>query len=232
MFKLTPFEKILMTFFIFIATMICCRIYLTGSPLFIFLVWNIFLAWIPFRLTQYLDATGKRKYIKNGALLMVWLLFFPNALYIITDLIHLGIDTTVPKWFDAILLFSAAIAGLMMAFISLFRVERYLAMSIARKWMPVLILFIIFLGSFGVYLGRFLRWNSWDILSNPLQLLLSIGHRVVSPFDHIQTWGITFIFTIFFYLLYVLVKKMPGYLERRHDGFPPSDAFSSDQKIC
>ncbi len=77
-----------------------------------------------------------------------------------------------------------------------------------------MILFILFLGSFGVYLGRFLRWNSWDIVSNPFQLLLSIGHRVVSPFDHVQTWGITIVFTVFFYLLYVAIKKLPGYLSQ------------------
>jgi uncharacterized membrane protein len=74
----------------------------------------------------------------------------------------------------------------------------------------ILILMLLFLGSFGVYLGRFLRWNSWDIISNPFQLLLSIGHRIISPFDHLQTWAVTRTLTIFFYLLYISVKKYPA----------------------
>ena len=102
----------------------------------------------------------------------------------------------------------------MLAFISLFRVEAFLSKIVNRKLQAPLILLILFLGSFGVYLGRFLRWNSWDIISNPLQLLLSIGHRIISPFDHVQTWGITVIFTVFFYLLYVSIKKLPGYLSQ------------------
>jgi uncharacterized membrane protein len=70
------------------------------------------------------------------------------------------------------------------------------------------------LGSFGVYLGRFLRWNSWDIISNPFQLLQSIGYRIFSPLDHLQTWTVTGTLTLFFYLLYISIKKMPGYISR------------------
>ena len=140
--------------------------------------------------------------------------FFPNALYIVTDLIHLQQESSVPKWFDAVLLFSASVVGLMMAFISLHRVEKYLKSTVNKKMLPPLIVLILFLGSFGVYLGRFLRWNSWDILSNPFQLVASIVQRIISPFDHLQTWGITVIFTMLFYLLYVSIKKMPGYLSQ------------------
>ena len=140
--------------------------------------------------------------------------FFPNALYIVTDLIHLQLESNIPKWFDALILFSSAVLGLMLAFISLFRVEAFLSKIVNRKLQAPLILLILFLGSFGVYLGRFLRWNSWDIVSNPFQLLSSIGHRIVSPFDHVQAWGITIVFTVFFYLLYVTLKKLPGYLSQ------------------
>jgi uncharacterized membrane protein len=143
-----------------------------------------------------------------------WLAFFPNALYIVTDLVHLELESPVPKWFDALLLFSSAVLGLILAFISLYRVEAFLSKTVSRKLLAPLILLILFLGSFGVYLGRFLRWNSWDIINNPFQLLLSIGYRIVSPFDHVQTWGITVVFTVFFYLLYVAIKKLPGYLSQ------------------
>src|SRR4051812_24950449 len=108
------FQNILLAFFALIAMLICCRIYYSGSLLFIFLVWNIFLAWVPFGISAYLDKPFSHKW-KEAALFIVWLAFFPNSLYIITDLVHLQIDTTVPKWFDAILLFMSSVVGLIMA---------------------------------------------------------------------------------------------------------------------
>jgi uncharacterized membrane protein len=204
------FQQLLLAFFAFIGALICCRVYFSGSLLFIFLVWNIFLAWIPFAISYYLVKTGERKKWKEVLLFGTWLLFFPNALYIITDLIHLDIETPVPKWFDAILLFTSSIVGLMMAFISLFRAENFLASKINKKWLPICILLILFMGSFGVYLGRFLRWNSWDIIRNPLGLLSTIARRFLFPLDHLRTWGITLILTALFYLLYLAVKKLPS----------------------
>lgn len=208
------FQKILLAIFAFIAALICCRIYYSGTFLFTFLVWNIFLAWIPFTISYYLIKPVTESKWKQAMLFIAWLLFFPNALYIITDLIHLQIDTAVPKWFDAILLFISSVVGLMMAFISLYRVERFLSKRISEKRIPIIIAGILFLGSFGVYLGRFLRWNSWDIISDPLGLLSAIGQRFIFPFEHLRTWGVTLLLTILFYLLYFSVKKLPGYLKR------------------
>jgi uncharacterized membrane protein len=177
-------------------------------------VWNLFLAWIPFIISSSFKRIVKIKKWKQLFVFSTWLLFFPNALYIITDLIHLDLETTVPKWFDAILLFTSCITGLMMAFISLIRVEKYLAYHFSNRIVNVQIVFILFLASFGVYLGRFLRWNSWDIISNPFDLLISIVQRFVFPFQHLQTWGVTVMLTILFYLLYLTIKKLPGYLNQ------------------
>lgn len=208
------FQKALFAFLGFIGLLIAVRIFYTGSTLYLFLVWNIFLAWIPFALSNLFDKLSEKAGWKQGLIFCCWLAFFPNALYIVTDLIHLEIESRVPKWFDAVLLFSASVAGLMMAFISLYRAEAYFENTRLGRFKPVLIFLILFLGSFGVYLGRFLRWNSWDIISNPFKLMLSIGHRIISPFDHVQTWTVTGTLTIFFYLLYLSVIKMPGYSSR------------------
>jgi uncharacterized membrane protein len=134
------------------------------------------------------------------------LLFFPNALYIITDLIHLDMETSVPKWFDAILLFTSALVGLLMAFVSLLRVEVFLLKKFDNKVVKVVILALLGLGSFGVYLGRFLRWNSWDIIQHPFSLLYQIAERFIFPFQHLRTWGITVVLTAFFILLYTSIK--------------------------
>lgn len=208
------FQKILLAFYAFIGLLIAVRIFYTGSAIYLFLVWNIFLAWIPFMISSLFKWIRRESKWKAALVFCCWLAFFPNALYIVTDLIHIQHESRVPKWFDALLLFSSALLGLLLAFISLYRVESFLSSMINRKLQAPLILLILFLGSFGVYLGRFLRWNSWDIISNPFQLLRSVAHRVLSPVDHLQTWGITIVFTVFFYLLYLTIKKLPGYLSQ------------------
>lgn len=208
------FQKILFVFFAFIGLLLAVRCVFTGELYYLFLVWNIFLAWIPFLISGWFEKVKLNNKWIQAILFCCWLAFFPNALYIVTDLIHLDKASNVPKWFDAVLLFSSSIVGLMMAFISLYRVELFLKARVYHKLHAVLIVLILFMGSFGVYLGRFLRWNSWDIVSNPLQLFVSIGERIIFPFHHVQTWSVTIILTIFFYLLYISIKKLPGYLSQ------------------
>jgi uncharacterized membrane protein len=208
------FQKLLWIFFAFIGGLIVVRFIYSGKHAFIFLVWNLFLAWIPFTISGYFKEMEKAAIAKQLLLFSAWLIFFPNALYIVTDLIHLDQETSVPKWYDAVLLFSAAAIAVIMAFVSLLRLEKYLLLRFDRRAMEIIVFSVLFLGSFGVYLGRFLRWNSWDILSNPFGLLSAIGDRILFPLHHLQTWGITVILTTTFYLLYLVVKKLPGYVNQ------------------
>jgi uncharacterized membrane protein len=208
--RLASFEKWLLGFFIFIGAMICARIVYSGSMLFVFLSWNVFLAWIPFWISRYLGKPGFTDNLTHNVLFGCWLLFFPNALYITTDLIHLEMDSNVPKWFDAILLFTSSAVGLLMALVSLLRVEHFLDRRFGKKIMPVIMLLILFMGSFGVYLGRFLRYNSWDVVSKPWDLMSTVFQQFLFPFDHLRAWGITGLLTILFYLLYQSAKKLPG----------------------
>ena len=206
--KLSDFQKLLAAFIVFILGMIICRVLYSGSLRFIFLLWNLFLAWIPFRISLYLSD----KKITNKWLCILllggWLLFFPNALYIITDLIHLESRTNVPIWYDAVLLFTSAIAGLLMAFASLYKVEVFLSKKIGNSATNKLIVFCLFIGSFGVYLGRFLRWNSWDIITDPLDLAKEIAVRFFFPIEYYHTWAITLLFTSLFSLLYFTIKRL------------------------
>lgn len=194
--------------------MILIRFIYTGKYAFIFLVWNLFLAWIPFAISGLFKKIVNADKWRQVIVFITWILFFPNALYIVTDLIHLEQETSVPKWYDAVLLFSSSAIGVIMAFVSLLRIEKFLAFKFNRRMVEFIVFAILFLGSFGVYLGRFLRWNSWDIVSNPLGLLSSVAQRFVFPLQYVQTWGITIILTITFYLLYLIIKKLPGYLNQ------------------
>lgn len=208
------FQKILGVFFAFICILIAVRCLLWGERRFIFLVWNLFLAWLPFVISKQFNTMHRQAVWKQGILFFTWLIFWPYALYVVTDLVHLNSHSAVPKWYDALLLFSAAVLSLLMGFISLLRAEVFLQRRFGNRVVRLLLPVILVLGSFGVYLGRFLRWNSWDVVSNPLQLCIAVARRFVFPVRYLHTWTITLLFAILFYLLYQVLKKMPGYLRQ------------------
>lgn len=208
------FLKIVYLLLAFACSMIAVRFLYSGEHRFLFISWNLFLAWLPWRISTQFNSMQNKHRLQQALLLLVWLLFFPNALYVVTDLIHLQAVTIVPVWFDAILLFAAAVTGLVMAFASLLRLEEYVQTKYSERFTAFLIAFVLFLGSFGVYLGRFLRWNSWDILKDPAGVFYQIAHRIIFPLSHGRTWGITLLLSVFFYLLWLLVKKMPGHIGR------------------
>lgn len=218
--RLTSSHMLQGAFMAFIAAMLVCRIFYSGTLMYLFLIWNLFLAWIPFQLSVLLDSKKITSHRAAYFVLAGWLLFFPNALYIITDLIHLeDIETDVPVWFDAILIFTTSVAGLILAFASLFKVETFLQQKIKQPIVNRLIIGCLFLGSFGVYLGRFLRWNSWDIVTHPLILLTQIAAPFILPLQHYRTWGVTGMLTCLFCLLYFTIKKLPGLFKEPDNTF-------------
>ena len=216
---LSSFGRLLTAFLVFIGMLIVFRIVYSGSQRYFFLGWNIFLAWIPYVLsTQFLHYRKKEKW-KQLFLFGSWLLFFPNALYIVTDLVHLRDETNMPWWFDAMLLFAAAFAGLLMAFVSLRNTERYFATLFSKKHVQALIFSLLFLGSFGVYLGRFERWNSWNIVNDPLELALNILTCIINPVENVKVWAITVLFTGVYSLLYYSVRILPkAFAENNNTG--------------
>ncbi|MEO6229944.1 MAG: DUF1361 domain-containing protein [Ferruginibacter sp.] len=205
--KLSTFQQSLIAFIGFIIGMLVCRFLYAGNLDFIFLLWNLFLAWIPYKLSLGFSTNNESQQWRQWVLLGCWLLFFPNALYITTDLIHLNLKLSVPLWYDLILIFTAAITGLMMAFASLFHVETFLKTQFTKNVTNIIVFTCLFLGSFGVFLGRFLRVNSWDVLTNPISLYKAIAIQFLYPVIHFRTWAITILLTCFFSLLYFAIKK-------------------------
>lgn len=135
---------------------------------------------------------------------------FPNAPYILTDLFHLSNGSAMPIWFDLILILCFAWTGLMFGFLSLWDIEKLLATKMSAKWVSIISSSFLFIGSFGIYLGRYLRWNSWDIINNPVDLMYDVGDRVVNPFDHPRAWGLTLFMGVFLNMIYwslKLIKK-------------------------
>jgi len=180
------------------------RFLYTDTKVFLFLNWNLFLAFIPWLLTSLVLIYPKtlRNRITIILLLGSWLLFFPNAPYILTDLFHLRLKSSMPIWFDLVLILSFAWTGLLFGLLSLWDIERILEKSLNNFWTKFTIISLLFLGSFGIYVGRYLRWNSWDIIREPFGLFYDIGDRIINPFEHPRTWGLTIFMGIFLNMIY------------------------------
>ena len=189
--------------------LIAVRIFITGRLQFAFLLWNLFLAAIPFGLSAALALAARppagRLLLPIGA---VWLLFFPNAPYLVTDLFHLEHRVGVPYWYDLALIMSCAWNGLMLAFASLLDMHTLVRqrLGLGAGWGFVTL--ALGLSAFGVYLGRYLRYNSWDILSNPFTLFYDIVQRLLHPFHNWQTWGVTVVFWAFLLIAYATVRLL------------------------
>jgi uncharacterized membrane protein len=164
----------------------------------------LFLAFIPWALTTFslIKPKIRKSKITIAVLLCSWLLFFPNAPYILTDLFHLRLKLSMPVWFDLVLILSFAWTGLLFGFLSLWDREQLLSKSIKQIYVTIISVVLLFLGSFGIYIGRYLRWNSWDIIAEPFKLMYDIGDRVINPFAHPRTWGMTLLMWIFLMIVY------------------------------
>ncbi|WP_236951666.1 DUF1361 domain-containing protein [Mariniflexile rhizosphaerae] len=173
------------------------RIKLNHSFFYLFLIWNLFLAIIPFVITSYLTLQPNIKKMKLILWFGIWLLFLPNAPYIITDLMHLRLNPDSYLWLDILVVTSFACNGLLLFYLSVLDMKNILKTYIKKPVNDILLITLLFLSSFGIYLGRFLRYNSWEILSNPKYLILDIFNIALQPITYREAWLFTFLFGIF-----------------------------------
>ncbi len=176
-----------------------------GSLEYGFLVWNIFLAWIPFGIAYTASIFAVQKkfllFIVPFAAVL-WLLFFPNAPYILTDLQHLGNPKPeIPLWFDMLLLIWFSWTGLLLGVFSLFFMQDIVRRSFGRVTGWLFVLVVGLLGSLGIYIGRFLRWNSWDMLLHPLERLNEFLYYVTHP--SLRAIMFISVFAAFFLFIYI-----------------------------
>jgi uncharacterized membrane protein len=215
--QLKQYDRLNETVFLGSVSVLCLalsvfRFVYSDTISFLFLNWNLFLAFLPWLFSTILviyPNLQKSKLIVTG-LILLWLLFFPNSPYILTDLFHLGSFPSMPIWFDLVLILSFAWAGLLFGFMSLWDIEKILCQLIGKRFMPLTSLCLLFLGSFGIYMGRYLRWNSWDIIREPFAIYFDISDQLINPFQHARAWGMTvfmFIFLSMIYFSFRFIKK-------------------------
>ncbi|PCJ96247.1 MAG: hypothetical protein COA50_07305 [Flavobacteriaceae bacterium] len=180
------------------------RMKLTHSHFYVFLVWNLFLAGIPFLITQGLKLKQKTTKLTFFLGFTSWLLFLPNSAYIITDLVHLHNENSNLIWLDLFLVFVFALNGLLLGLLSIMDMFSMLKTRFNQKVATYTIFKVCLLSGYGIYLGRFLRFNSWDILAKPKTLFLDIVHSVSEP----KAWLMIFAFGGFQWVLFTLMKSV------------------------
>ena len=200
-------ERIIFICAMFSMALLFFRIGYTGQLSFLFLVWNLFLALIPYAISSRLRNMSANRvlfYITFGT----WLLFLPNSFYILTDLFHLDPRNSVPLWFDLALLLSFAWTGLLLGLVSLKQVEKcFHQLSEVQK--NVLFLFpVMFLNAMGIYMGRFLRFNSWDVIADPTGIFHELLQLFIHPFQSRMDWGMILCYSVLLTLIYLAVQKL------------------------
>ena len=181
------------------------RVVIWGKYSFVYIPWNIFLAFVPFFISSLLLFFYKGYMIKKIILIigiLLWMLFIPNAFYIVTDFIHIGVVRGVPVLYDIFLLFSSASIGLVLGFNSLFHIEQIIKIKYSSKVASILMGVIVLMISFGVYLGRFLRFDSWDVFINHTALIKNIWSIFSQSTTHTEVYLYTILFFFFLTLFY------------------------------
>ncbi len=206
--KISPLSKMLLLSIGFSMALLLVRVIYADSLDYSFYVWNSFLAAIPYAVSTQIARLKKINLIAI-VLLIVWLLFFPNAPYMITDVFHYEKRFPVPFWYDLILVIMGAWNGLILGMASLMNVEKFLASQLKPGWVIVCEYLSLILCSYGIFIGRFLRFNSWDVVSDPRSLIYNSAHHVLVPQNYLKLWAFTLLFAVLLGLIYFTLKKLP-----------------------
>jgi len=192
----------------FSLVLLVARIITSARFSYAFLAWNLFLAYVPFAVSTLIrNQHGVRSRPKMIALILVWILFMPNCFYILTDLFHLHMENGRP-WFDLTLILSFAWNGMLLGILSMRDMEVLLRRWKGKLFSNAVICLVLWLNAFGVYIGRYLRFNSWDVIANPLSLFGDIGEMIFDPYEHRYAWAMSVCFGFFMIIVYYTVKNL------------------------
>ncbi len=182
------------------------RAYFSHSFMYGFIPWNLFLAWIPYTMSfvmAILDTRWPGRWWLLPVPFLFWLIFFPNAPYTITDMLHLEEQAGAPLWYDIGLFAIYAWSGCFLAVVSLNTVHRIIERYVGKVGSWMFVASVLLLSGLGIYLGRFLYLNSWDLLLHPRFVLGDIAHRILHPIQYTRVYGVTLLFAAFLLVCYL-----------------------------
>ena len=177
-------------------SLVGARVLYTGSIFYLFLVWNLILAGTPYLISERLKYKSGLNF-GSGAQMLLMILFLPNAPYITTDLFHLRGNFGDSIWYDTLLILSFAWSGLLLFFHSLNNIGEFAGQWLSPTKKRFVLIVLILLSAYGIYIGRYLRFNSWDVISAPEILFSQMTDHFVDPFSHKRTWGMTLLYGVF-----------------------------------
>lgn len=185
--------------------LLCIRVLVAGNLDFWFLPWNLFLGYLPIVFAWlFAKRTQKTRLMEwqNLALAFLWLGFLPNSFYLITDYIHLRATGDISLLYDVVMMTAFVWSGLLAGFLSLYMMHKVALVKFRRRDAHGLVAIVLLLCSFAIYLGRYLRWNTWDILVNPFGLVFDVSDRFINPSDHPQAFTTTLVFFVLLSSMY------------------------------
>jgi uncharacterized membrane protein len=205
--NISPLEKMLLVSILFNMLLLFVRFYYTKELAYGFYIWNTFLAVLPLLFSRSLLKLNKFN-LKAVVLVVCWLAFFPNAPYMITDVFHYTEKPPVPLWYDLLLVITAAWNGLLLGIISLMQIEQFLSRHLRAIWVKITVLISFVLCGYGIYIGRYLRFNSWDAVISPNKLIYTFATHVFKPQEHMMIWAFTLLFGTMFGIIYFTLKQL------------------------
>ena len=188
----------------------CCR---SPSATLLFFAWNLFLALVPLAAARQWNEHAPS--VLRVGYFVLWLLFLPNAPYLISDLEHLRPRTGVPFVLDQVLFFSFALAGIYAGGLSIVTLARKFAWSRWTRPARIASMSLFPLVGFGVYLGREARWNSWNLITHPLTLLEDLAAIFTHPAARTEALQYVLLYGGIMFLVTLWIPPRPSpYLAR------------------
>lgn len=176
-----------------------------------FMLWNLVLAWIAPLIALWLVTRLQKqdwRHWSNVILTVLWLGFLPNSFYMVSDLIHVQQTGEISIIFDAVLFASFIFNGFIAGYIGTFLVHRELLHRLSAKAAYLVVAGIFVLCSYAIYLGRVLRWDTWDALLQPAGILFDISDSILNPLAHPQALVITASYTLLIGTFYLLAYEL------------------------
>ncbi|QAA35093.1 hypothetical protein C1I91_27545 [Clostridium manihotivorum] len=190
-----------------------------------FMVWNLFLAWIPLEIIDLIirinnSFKAKNVFVINYILWILWILFYPNSPYMVTDFIHIignkyvlsrpihpnyaitnriMFNDNFKIWLDFVNIAIGVWLGYIVGFIALNKAHKtfFRKLGFAKSWLIVFLINII--SGYAIYLGRFIRWNSWDIITKPKNIFIILLNNI-----NRKSFYFTILFGGFMFILYLI----------------------------
>lgn len=182
-----------------------------GEFAYSYLLWNLGLAWIPLLLVLWLQRVLRTRIWSGWLPLLItlaWISFLPNSFYMITDYIHLHEQDRMNVLFDLVMFTSFILNAVILGYLSLYLMHQELLKRLSTRATTLVVGGILLLTSFAIFIGRDLRWNTWDVVLNPASVIFDVSDRLINPGDHPQMFSTTLSFFVLLVSVYIVIWQM------------------------